>query len=298
MTIPSGAVKWSDIYSVVNGTLHNGSTAVSISQFVGQQWSDNTFVPSKDISIGTHFRGKSMPSGVPPGYPLDSVEIGKGETIPMNSANHRKNFYVPDSWSRSNVGDYFLFTDANPDSDYPSKSDYYLTFYSQVGLTFEVYDSKNNLYFEFEDFSYSLYDRLGLQASNTPLEENQEKNLSNYQTGSAIARGGIVPWLQKSTRTTPPWGENFPGGRYDHINSKNGWMFPSTNYKSYLLNNRQYPAQLGVGYRVIRFYFNSDSSSNERGWRFRVKPYLPDDEGGGGGIEDPPKFPPEEGPLK
>ena len=295
MTIPSGAVKWSDIYSVVNGTLHNGSTSVSISQFIGQQWSDNTFVPTKDISIGTHFRGKSMPSGVPPGYPLDSVEIGKGEIIPMNSENHRKNFYIPDSWARKNEDDYFIFTDANPDSNYANDSDFYLTFYSQVGLTFEVYSViDKNIYFDFEDFSYSLYDRLGLQASNTPLEENQEKNLSNYQTGSAIPRGGIVPWLQKSTVTTPPWSQSFPGGRYDHRDSINGWMFPSTNYKSNLLNNRQYPTQLGVGYRVIRFYFKSDGSSNKRGWRFRVKPYLPDDEGGGGGIDDPPKFPPGE----
>ena len=64
--------------------------------------------------------------------------------------------------------------------------------------------------------------------------ENQEKNLENYQTGQAIARGGLVPWLQKSTRTTPPWGENFPGGRYDHINSKNGWLLCDISIKDKL----------------------------------------------------------------
>ena len=64
-----------------------------------------------------------MPPSVPPGYPLDSIEIGKGGIIPMNSETHRKNFYVPDSWDRKNEDDYFIFTDANPDSNYASNTD-------------------------------------------------------------------------------------------------------------------------------------------------------------------------------
>ena len=65
MSIPGAPnpVKWSDIYNTVTGTIHNGSTSIKISDYIGQIWSDNTFVPSKDISIDKHFRGKSMPAG-------------------------------------------------------------------------------------------------------------------------------------------------------------------------------------------------------------------------------------------
>ena len=62
--------------------------------------------------------------------------------------------------------------------------------------------------------------------------------------------------------------------------------------------NGTQPEKLGVGYRVIRFYFRSDGSSEYKGWRFRVIPYLPDDEEAGRPGEDPPKFPPEEGPIR
>ena len=63
MSVPGAPnpVKWSDIYNAVTGTIHNGSASINISDYIGQVWSDNTFVPSKDISIDTHFRGKSMP---------------------------------------------------------------------------------------------------------------------------------------------------------------------------------------------------------------------------------------------
>lgn len=64
MSIPGAPnpVKWSDIYNTITGTIHNGSTSIKISDYIGQIWSDNTFVPSKDISIDKHFRGKSMPT--------------------------------------------------------------------------------------------------------------------------------------------------------------------------------------------------------------------------------------------
>ncbi len=68
MSIPGAPnpVKWSDIYNAVTGKIHNGSTSINISDYIGQNWSDNTFVPSKDISIDKHFRGKSMPKGEDP----------------------------------------------------------------------------------------------------------------------------------------------------------------------------------------------------------------------------------------
>ena len=301
MTIPSGAVKWSDIYSVVNGTLHNGSTSVSIGQFVGQQWSDNTFVPSNNISIGSHFRGKSMPSGVPPDYPPDAKQIERGDIILLNSDNDTKNFFIPDDWKRQTTADYFEFADANISSNYPRKADYYLTFYSPVGLTFEIYSGSSlqtSIGFKFEDFDFSAYDLLGFQVSDKPVPEGQEGTLQNYQTGTAIPKvAPSVPWLQKMSTTRPDWGTSFAGGRYNSEKSKNGWVFPSTETKARLLNGTQ-PEKLGVGYRVIRFYFRSDGSSEYKGWRFRVIPYLPDDEEAGRPGEDPPKFPPEEGPIR
>jgi hypothetical protein len=84
MTIPSANIKWGDIHNVVNNTVHNGiSPSINIGSYIGQVWSDNTSVPNKNISIGTHFRGKSMPSGGPE-YPPGIIDIKNFETIILN----------------------------------------------------------------------------------------------------------------------------------------------------------------------------------------------------------------------
>ena len=288
MAIPTGDVKWSDIYTVINKTPHNGSTSINIGTYVGNVWSDGTAVPSKDISIGTHFRGKSMPPTVPPGYPGNATEINPGDIIKLDSNNHTRNFYISDNFVK-NPSNQFIFTDANPDSNYDSRSSFNFTFYSPAGLTFYIHDNLgagiNNVYYRFEEFAYSLYDRLGFQVNNTPAEGSE--TLFNFQSTPEASPRMPVQWLNKSIASKIPWDENFPGGRYDSNSSKYGWMIPASSSFGRVLNGGIYPDKMGIAFRVIRFHFESDGSSNEQGWRFIVKAFQPGDDtikqdGGGG----------------
>lgn len=67
-TVIEKNIKWSQIYNVINGAprdtpISTSTSNINIGAYVGQLWSDNTFVPSKNISIKDHFAGKSIPGG-------------------------------------------------------------------------------------------------------------------------------------------------------------------------------------------------------------------------------------------
>jgi len=271
MSIPNAPIKFSDIYNVVNGSIHNGSTSINISDYIGQVWSDNTSVPGGDISIETHFRGKSMPSGGPE-YPPGIIDIKNFETIIFNAESNGKNYkYDPGS----NLP--FYFTDSGGSkSNYSSREKYYITFWAPNGLRFWVNSSEGFNYFQFEKMSYSQYDRLGLQVSNNGTEE-----LINFQEGS---KNPTEPWLQTSStlqiswdtvENQPPirgaWSTSFGGERYDSKGSKNGYIFPATTTRAEELGHEKDRA-LDINYTCIRFYFDSDGYSESRGWYFSVYP--------------------------
>jgi hypothetical protein len=260
MTIPSGKVKWSDIYNAITGGTHNGSTSINKGAYIGHVWADGTAVPSKNISIGTHFRGKSMPASGPD-YPDDIEDIAPFQVIALDSRNHGKNFkYDPGK-------DFpFYFTDSGTDrEDYKGDENFYITCWSPKGLRFWVNSSTGANYFQFEKgYSYSQYDRLGFQVSNSG-----ERELINFQQDkdSVISE----PWLQTSLEQNPPWSKSFGGSKYNSSASVNGYIFPADTRRAEELGN-QADRAMDVNYTCIRFYFSCDGYTNERGWYFSVYP--------------------------
>ena len=170
--------------------------------------------------------------------------------------------------------------------DYSSNENFYITFYSTNGLRLWVNSGAELNYHDFEEMSYSQYDRLGIQVG------QDEKSLANFSDPVN------APWLQTSSTTTPPWSKSFGGSRYNSSASVNGWIFPATNRRAEQLGY-QSGRSLDINYRCIRFYFSSDSSAQERGWYFSVYPLA-----AGKKIEESPKEeareerPVEEGPIR
>lgn len=271
MTIPSANIKWGDIYNVVNNTVHNGiSPSINIGSYIGQVWRDNTSVPNNNISIGTHFRNKSMPSGGPE-YPPGIIDIKNFDTIILNEKSNGKNYkYDPGS----NLP--FYFTDSGESEDYSSREKYHITFWTPNGLRFWVNSSTGHNYFKFEEYNSSQYDRLGLQVSNNGTGE-----LINFQEGSKNPK---EPWLQTSVTPTirwygvehessisSAWSRGFGGQNHSHSDSKNGYIFPGSTTRAEKLGQKK-DRSLDINYTCIRFYFDSDGSGQSKGWYFSVYP--------------------------
>jgi len=177
----------------------------------------------------------------------------------------------------------FYFTDSGTDrEDYSSNENFYITFYSTNGLRLWVNSGPELNYHDFEEMSYSQYDRLGFQVG------QDEKSLVNFSDPVN------APWLQTSSSTAPPWSKNFGGSRYNASASVNGWIFPSTNRRAEELGY-QTGRSLDINYPCVRFYFSSDGSAEERGWYFSVYPLAAGKKKEEGPIEEEPK---EEEPKK
>ena len=271
-------IKFSDIYNVVNrialGTPVPSGTGVDISDFAGQTWeAPGITVPGAtagaDISIKKYFSGNKLPGGGD--YPGDSKPVNSFDTIALNEKTHRCNFKV----EYTDKALPFYFTDSGGgEDDYYSNDNYYVTFYSPTGLRFWIHakDKKGTEfnYFDFEEFTYSQYDRLGIQVSNS-----NDEDLENFQSTTASGKnldGSVLyPWLQTSSNKTPPWSSSFGGGRFDSSRSQKGYIFPSNTRRAERLELEEGVA-LDLNFKVIRFYFSADGSSEERGWYFSVYP--------------------------
>lgn len=282
------AISWQNIYNVVNRrpTINDPiipGTNISLGGFGGTLWSDRTSVPfpPQPISILTHFSGKSLAGGA------DRIPVEPFTTISLNTDTHENNYSVSYNDNGKNPAP-FYFTDSGGDrSQYGSNENFYITFYSTYGLRLWVHSGGFNT-FDFEEFSYSQYDRLGIQVSKL-----DEESLENFQSSPNSSTGILYPWLQTSTSKTPPWSQSFGGGRYNSFASLNGYIFPSNTRRAEQLGLRE-GVSLDLNFKVIRFYFSSDGGSQRNGWYFSVYPLSLDDDGGGGGGGgggglDPPK---------
>lgn len=277
-------IKWSDIYNVVNGralgTVVSPGTGVDISDFAGQTWAPPGLqVPAattgSNISIKTYFSGNSLPGGGGD-YPGDAKPVEPFSTVAMDEETHRCNFKVEYTAAKP-----FYFTDSGRDREnYNSNDNYYVTFYSPTGLRFWIHSGGFN-YMDFEEFSYSQYDRLGIQVSNT-----DEKALENFQSTPTSTASVLYPWLQTSSSRSPPWGSSFGGGRYNATKSLNGYIFPSNTRRAESLGLRE-GVSLDLNFNVIRFYFSADGGSEKRGWYFSVYPLPKGGEPGDPGKEIP-----------
>ena len=135
--------------------------------------------------------GSTLPPGTTAISPFDVVSLDKNTT--------GKNFSVTYTDELP-----FYFTDSGTDrEDYSSNENFSITFYSNAGLRIWVYSDSEFNYFDFEEYSYSQYDRLGFQVG------QDEKSLVNFSDPIN------APWLQTSSTKSPPWSKNFGGSRYN-----------------------------------------------------------------------------------
>jgi len=145
------------------------------------------------------------------------------------------------------------FTDSGSGGDYSSNENYSITFDAQAGYTAKV--TVNDI--AFEHTTQRMYDRLGIQGSNDGV------NFVNLS----------IPWLQTSASSSPTWNEFFFGNNaWNSPGADNGYIFPENTTRAILLSSGTFPVDINTGYRYIRFYFRSDSSSNDDGWNMTLAP--------------------------
>lgn len=210
------------------------------------------------------------------GFPPGTKGISAFEVVSLDKNTTEKNFSVTYTDELP-----FYFTDSGTDrEDYGSDENYYITFYSNAGLRLWVASDSEFNYYDFEEYSYSQYDRLGFQVGQ---DANSLVNFSDPIN---------APWLQTSATKSPPWSKNFGGSRYNSSESVNGWIFPSTNRRAEQLGYMR-GRSLDINYPCVRFYFSSDGGTQKRGWYFSVYPLAEKNEG-----EKPPEEPPEEPPRR
>lgn len=202
-------------------------------------------------------------------FPPGTQNIARYDTIALDNNTTGKNFSC--TWTDHAP---FYFTDSGTgEGDYGDGDDFSITFWSTAGLRFWIHSNGGHNYHDFEKMSFSMYDRLGFQVSNTG-----EKGLVNFQSDGNITE----PWLQKSASSKPPWSRSFAGGSYRDPDSLNGYIFPADTRRSEELGLQEGRA-MDVNYTCIRFYFTADNYSQERGWHFSVYPLEEKKE------EEPPK---------
>ena len=123
----------------------------------------------------------------------------------------------------------------------------------------------NPISFETEHSSYSMYDRLGITASNT-ISGLNTNNLSNSDST-------LSQYLYQSSSQSPStfWGSswNATNGGYG---TGGGWIFPSSSGTDIKGNNNSSWVNTWyvVDARYIKIYFKSDGSATEPGWNFRI----------------------------
>ena len=159
----------------------------------------------------------------------------------------------------------FTFTDSGGvANNYGRNENSYITFSSNNGLRLSIHRPEASNYFDFEKSTYSQYDRLGIQVSNSGIAY-----LQNFQSSPESAGLSPEPWLQTSLNSNPPWSRDFGGPGYFRQNSQNGYIFPADTYRGEelgLIENRA----LDLPFTSIRFYFYSDTSSVRSGWDFEI----------------------------
>ena len=134
------------------------------------------------------------------------------------------------------------FLDTGGSSNYGSNELYEYTFDAGEGYTVSL-DFNT---FEFESGTYSHYDRLGIQVSDTDID-------SDFTNAS-------IPWCAQTAVTSPPYGNSYSS-------SQNGWIVPATTTRALQNGATSFPGEVwNSGRRYVRFHFYSDSSSNRPGW--------------------------------
>ena len=181
----------------------------------------------------------------------DTTFLTSSETVILNNTSNNTIRNLTNSTTFVDSGD--------TGGDYNSNENYSITFDAQLGYTVKM--TIND--FRFEHTSTRMYDRLGVQGSNDGV------NFTNLS----------VQWLQASATSTPTWSEFFANNNsWNSTGADNGYILPKDTTRAILLGgvpSGTFPAEVDTGYRYIRFYFRSDTSSNQDGWDITLQPNTP-----------------------
>ena len=148
---------------------------------------------------------------------------------------------------RSYSGSQFTFRDSGgAPGDYGNSQSYMVIFDAGAG----TWDIKVNS-FDFEHSTSSMYDRLGVRES------------SDGSTWTNL----VVPWMQRSATSSPPYSTSFAGSSWNSSSSDDGWIFPQNTTRAILLGmpSDPYPT-ISLNSRYIQFWFTSDGSATRPGW--------------------------------
>jgi len=172
------------------------------------------------------------------------------------------------------TADTTIFTDEKepPEVDYEDDRNSWVIFDPGAGNIIEMLFHN----FAFESWSYSQYDRLGIQHS------DDGQNWANIS----------VPWMQTSKSTTPPYSEDFGGRSWK--DSGNGWILPGTISKAQTLGSGSLPIGLNFEKRYVKFWWQSDGNANDSGWNITLTKGVY----AGGGEMPPEEEPKEEEPKE
>lgn len=177
----------------------------------------------------------------------DTTFLSSSETVILNSTTNT---------TSRNLTNATTFIDSGSAGNYSTNENYSITFDAQAGYTAKV--TVNDI--AFEHTNAIMYDRLGIQGSNDGVTF---VNLT-------------IPWLQTSASSSPTWSEFFfNNNSWNSAGADNGYIFPKDTTRAILLSSGTFPVDINTGYRYIRFYFRSDSSSNDDGWNMILAPNTP-----------------------
>lgn len=131
-------------------------------------------------------------------------------------------------------------------STYASNENYNYTFQgTSSGFRLEF------ITFQFEQYTSSQYDRLGITRS---------------VDGGITYQNVAVPWMQTSTSINCPWSSSFGGAQWNSVASYNpGYILPATVARANTLGYVN-GTPVVLPHSHIKFCFFSDSSSNYPGW--------------------------------
>ena len=148
------------------------------------------------------------------------------------------------------AGSPLTFTDSGGSgSDYQNAENYWVVFDCGSGGAAISFQST----FIFEHSTYSMYDRLGIQTSDSNI--------------GATFTNVSVPWLQTSATTSPPWSASYGGSSWSSSASKNGWVLPLNAARARSLGwDDVLDRSFTLSQRYVRFWFTSDSSVTKPGW--------------------------------
>ena len=194
-------------------------------------------------------------------------------TILYNSTADGNNALVSDFDVGNNVsplalgnGSRLFTDDGGLNNNYTTSHSRHITYDAGAGNCIYI----NPRDFRFEHSSFSMYDRLGITASNTV----SGLSLSSGNLNDTISPN-LSPNLYASSSTSPStlWGTSWTALNGGYGNN-GGWIFPNrcdnTNDVKGNNNSGWIDNWYKINARYVRFYFKSDGSATEPGWDILV----------------------------